>query len=130
MKFADVKELLDLKADQLNKPNFIQNDPVQIPHRFKKKQDIEISGLFAATLAWGQRKTIISNCNKLMSLMEDSPHDFILNYKETDLDRFSNFKHRTFNPVDLKYFLRFLRWHYSKNNSLEDAFAGNDIESR
>lgn len=130
MKFADIKSLLDHKADQFNRPDFIKNDPIQIPHRFRKKQDIEISGLFAATLAWGQRKTIITNCNRLMEWMENAPHHFILSHTESDLKRFRDFRHRTFNPTDLFYFIRFLSWYYKKYDSLEDAFAGNTTEER
>jgi uncharacterized protein (TIGR02757 family) len=125
-RLAEVKALLDLKAEQFNQPNFIPNDPISIPHRFKKKQDIEISGLFAAILAWGQRKTIINNCNRLMEWMDNAPHDFIVNHKKSD---FANFKHRTFNSIDLNYFIRFLSWYYSKNESLEDAFCADDVRS-
>lgn len=121
-KLADIKSLLDVKVEQFNQPRFIPNDPISIPHRFRKKQDIEISGLFAATLAWGQRKTIIANCDRLMDWMDNAPHDFILNHKEEDLKRFTGFKHRTFNPTDLLYFIEFLSWYYSKYGSLEDAF--------
>jgi uncharacterized protein (TIGR02757 family) len=127
--FSDIKALLDLKADQFNRPDFIKNDPISIPRRFRKKQDIEISALFAATLAWGQRKTIIANCNKLMTLMDNAPHDFITNHKEHDLKRFSDFKHRTFNPTDLLYFLEFLKWYYSRYTSLEEAFVADNIET-
>lgn len=119
---AEVRALLDAKADQFNSPGFIANDPVSIPHRFLKKQDIEISGLFAATLAWGQRKTIISNCNRLMEWMDHAPHEFIVNHTQSDLKRFDQFKHRTFNPTDLRYFIRFLSWYYKKYDSLEMAF--------
>lgn len=127
MKF-DIKQLLDLKAEQFNQPAFIPNDPISIPHRFRKKQDIEISGLFAATLAWGQRKTIIANCNRLMDWMDDAPHDFILNHHKDDLKRFKDFRHRTFNPTDLTYFIRFLKWYYSQYDSLEGAFTAETIE--
>ncbi|MEI9920740.1 MAG: TIGR02757 family protein [Bacteroidota bacterium] len=129
MKPNDVKALLDLKSDQFNRPDFIKNDPIQIPHRFRKKQDIEIAGLFAATLAWGQRKTIINNCDRLMELMGNAPHDFILNHAKADLRSFSNFKHRTFNPTDLFYFFEFLSWYYKKYSSLEDAFVADTIEA-
>lgn len=119
----NLKELLDSKVEKFNTPGFIPNDPISIPHRFKKKQDIEISGLFAATLAWGQRKTIIANCNRLMEWMDNDPHNFVVNHKESDLKRFLSFKHRTFNSTDLLYFLEFLSWYYKKYPSLEDAFA-------
>ncbi len=123
MTFADVKILLDSKAAEFNSTAFIPHDPISIPHRFSKKQDIEIAGLFAATLAWGQRKTIIQNCNKLMHWMDESPHEFMLHHREKDLKRFLNFKHRTFNPTDLLYFIQFLSWYYKHYTSLEDAFA-------
>jgi len=117
-----VYELLERKYAEYNKPVFIDNDPIIVPHAFTKKQDIEIAGLFAAILAWGQRKTIINNAKKIMELMGNTPHDFILNHHETDLKAFLNFKHRTFNATDTLYFIEFLKHHYGKHNSLEDAF--------
>ncbi|WP_162425767.1 TIGR02757 family protein [Pontibacter pudoricolor] len=121
---AAIKALLDDRVEKYNQPAFIPNDPVSIPHRFTKKQDIEISGFFASILAWGQRKTIINNCLKLMDLMNNAPHDFILNHQEQDLPRFLGFKHRTFNDTDLLYFIHFFNWYYSRYDSLEVAFTG------
>jgi len=92
---------------------------------FKKKQDIEIAGLFAATLAWGQRKAIIRKCRELLTLMDDDPHQFVLHHKEKDLKRFVDFKHRTFNSTDLLYFIESLKQYYKENASLEDAFYHN-----
>ncbi|MFN8285249.1 MAG: TIGR02757 family protein [Chitinophagales bacterium] len=117
-----IYELLERKYKEYNQAAFIENDPVSIPHRFTKKQDIEIAGLFAATLAWGQRKTIIANATRLMQWMDNAPHDFVVNHKETDLKAFLQFKHRTFNATDTLYFIEFLRWFYSQHSSLEDAF--------
>lgn len=120
---SDIEKLLNEKYELFNRPNFIANDPISIPHCFSNKQDIEISGLFAATLAWGQRKTIINNCTRLMEWMDNAPHQFLLHHKESDLKRFLEFKHRTFNATDLLYFIEFLSWYYSKYQSLEDAFV-------
>lgn len=117
-----LKAFLDAKADQYNRPEFIENDPVVIPHRFTAQQDIEIMGFFAAILAWGQRKTIISKCNELIERMDGSPYDYILKHEETDLRSLLGFKHRTFNDTDLLYFVSFLKQHYSHYDSLEDAF--------
>jgi uncharacterized protein (TIGR02757 family) len=117
-----LKEFLNDKYDQFNKPGFIENDPISIPHTFSKKQDIEIAGLFAAVLAWGQRKTIIRKCKELLERMDNDPHNFILHHKEKDLNRFDGFKHRTFNSTDTLYFIESLRTFYRKGNSLEDAF--------
>jgi len=120
--FHDLKGFLDFKYDQYNRPGFIENDPICIPHLFTKKQDIEIMGFWASILAWGQRKTIINKCKELIQLMDGAPHDFILNHKGTDLKRFANFKHRTFNLTDTLYFIEFFRQHYLKSDTLETAF--------
>jgi uncharacterized protein (TIGR02757 family) len=125
---VDLKALLDQKADQYNSPGFISLDPVSIPHRYSLRQDIEIAGFFAATLAWGQRQTIIRNCMKLMELMDDAPHSFITQHRSSDLARFQGFCHRTFNNTDLGYFIRFLSWYYEKHDTLETAFAGESAE--
>ena len=118
-----LKNLLDEKVRLYNQPSFIERDPISIPHQFTKKQDIEISGLFAAVLAWGNRTTIINNCNKLMIWMDHAPHDFILNHKDPELKPFMHFAHRTFNASDLLYFLSFLQYHYRQHDSLEQAFT-------
>lgn len=117
-----IKDFLDEKVAQFNRPNFIELDPISIPHRFQKKQDIEIAGFFAAILAWGQRKTILNKCNELLARMDDVPHDFLINHSERDLRAFLGFKHRTFNEVDALYFIHFLSWFYIQQDSLEAAF--------
>ena len=120
---GNLKKFLDSKVKLYNQPSFIEKDPVCIPHSFTKKQDIEISGLFAAVLAWGNRTTIINNCKKLMGWMDNKPHDFILHHKDSDLKSFVHFAHRTFNATDLLYFISFLQFHYHQYSSLEDAFV-------
>jgi uncharacterized protein (TIGR02757 family) len=121
--FELYKSFLDEKADQFNRPGFIDNDPISIPHMFSKRQDIEIAGLFAALLAWGQRVIIIRKCRELMEAMDHDPYNFILHHKPKDLKRFGNFKHRTFNPTDTLYFIEALRAIYKKHDTLETAFA-------
>jgi uncharacterized protein (TIGR02757 family) len=122
-KLRNIKLLLDEKVKLYNQPSFIEKDPVIIPHSFEKQQDVEIAGLFAAVLAWGNRTSIINNCRKLMGWMDNQPHDFILNHKDTDLKGFLSFAHRTFNATDLLYFIHFLQYHYQQHDSLEDAFV-------
>lgn len=117
-----LKSLLEEKFQQFNRVDFIEEDPIIIPHRFSKKQDIEISGFFAAILAWGQRKTIISKCTELMRLMDDDPYNFIVGHKDSDLKSFETFKHRTFNATDALYFLHFFKEYYNRYDSLESAF--------
>jgi uncharacterized protein (TIGR02757 family) len=123
MKGDELRKLLNEKAARYNHHSFITSDPISIPHRFSKKQDIEIAGFFAATLAWGNRTSIITSSAKLMTLMEHAPHDFILHHTEKDLSRFADFKHRTFNATDLLYFIHFFRNYYAQNDSLENAFS-------
>jgi len=118
-----LKDFLDAKVLQYNQSGFITNDPVCIPHLFSKKQDIEIMGFWAATLAWGQRVTIINKCRELIALMDGAPYDFIINHQEPDLKKLLNFKHRTFNDIDTLYFISFFRYHYERNESLESAFV-------
>src|ERR1700722_309704 len=120
---GQLKEFLDSKVIQYNHPGFITNDPVSIPHLFSKRQDVEIMGLWAAVLAWGQRVTIINKCHELIKLMDGAPYDFIMNHEETDLKKLLNFKHRTFNDVDTLYFISSFGNHYSKYKSLESAFT-------
>ncbi|KQR67675.1 TIGR02757 family protein [Pedobacter sp. Leaf176] len=122
MDFLDLKNFLDAKVEQYNRPDFIPNDPICIPHLFVKKQDIEIAGFFAAVLAWGQRKTIINKCETLLNRMDDAPYDFVLNHTDNDLKRLLNFKHRTFNDTDLLYFISFFKFHFAQYESLEQAF--------
>ncbi|MBS1612412.1 MAG: TIGR02757 family protein [Bacteroidetes bacterium] len=119
---SKVHDLLERKYNEYNTRVFIDSDPVLIPHQFKKQQDIEIAGLFAATLAWGQRKTIMANSKRLMEWMDNAPHQFIVHHQETDLKPFLDFKHRTFNATDVLYFIEFLKEHYKQYSSLEDAF--------
>mgnify|MGYP003328760630 CR=1 FL=1 len=120
--FDELKVLLDKKVKQYNQFSFIENDPISVPHRFSKKQDIEIAGLFAAVFSWGNRKTIINKSNELMNLFDDAPHEFVLHHSEKDLKKLLQFKHRTFNTTDLLYFIHFLKKHFSKKSSLENAF--------
>lgn len=124
------RNFLDSKVEQYNQPSFIAEDPISVPHRFSKKQDIEIAGFFAATFAWGNRITIIKKSNELMKLMDDAPHAFCTGHTDNDLKKLLSFKHRTFNTTDLLYFIEFFKWHYSKHKSLETAFTlhGNTIE--
>lgn len=128
-----LKPFLDEMAEKYNQICFIENDPISIPHCFVKKQDIEIAGFFAATLAWGQRRTIIKKCKELMQLMDDSPYDFVLHHTKNDLKRLADFKHRTFNSIDLLHFVSFSKHHYKDNDSLESAFVPprfcGDVES-
>lgn len=127
---GELKSLLDQKHEQFDHPDFIQDDPITIPHRFSLIQDIEIAGFFAAILAWGQRKTIINKCTELFSLMDNAPYDFVLNHSTKELSNLSKFKHRTFNGQDLIYILSFLKSWYAKNDSLESAFIGSDQKQR
>ncbi|MEM9141915.1 MAG: TIGR02757 family protein [Bacteroidota bacterium] len=123
MKITELKEFLDAKVTYYEHPRFLDSDPIQVPHRFSKKEDVEISGFLTATIAWGNRKSIIHNALRMMELMDNAPHEFITQYKEKDLDRFNGFVHRTFNAMDLSYFVTALKHVYSTYGGLEKAFA-------
>ncbi|MFN4764148.1 TIGR02757 family protein [Gillisia sp. Q332] len=123
LKKSELKSFLDFKVEQYNTPEFIESDPVQIPHLFSKKEDIEIAGFLTATIAWGNRKSILKNATSLMELMESSPYDFVMNHQDEDLDSLENFVHRTFNGKDLQYFVRSLKNIYSRHQGLEGVFT-------
>jgi uncharacterized protein (TIGR02757 family) len=135
MKKADWREISDFlnqKYEYYNTRDFIAADPVSIPHLFTKKEDIEIAGLFAATLAWGNRKSILKNAGTLMEKMDHQPFDFIINHQKKDLKQFETFVHRTFNALDLRFFIEGLRHLYLIHGGLESAFSkdsGGDLKS-
>ncbi len=118
-----LKDFLESKVGQYNSIRFIETDPISIPHLFNKKEDVEIAGFMAATIAWGQRTTIISNAKKLMQWMDGTPHDFIMNFSEKDLLPFNAFVHRTFNSQDCIHFLWALKNLYQNYGGLENAFC-------
>ncbi|MBO9153162.1 TIGR02757 family protein [Chitinophaga sp. GCM10012297] len=124
MKSQQLKEFLDAKAAYYDQPAFVPGDPVSVPHKFTLLQDIEIAGLFAAILAWGNRTTIINKCTELMTLFDNAPYDFVRNHQARDRMRLMAFKHRTFNGLDLLYFVEFLQHYYTNITSLEFAFSG------
>lgn len=129
MNFRELKQFLDEKVIEYNRPKFIENDPISIPHQFSKKQDIEIAGFFASILAWGQRKTIINKCNELMARMDHSPYAFMRHHSDQDLKGLLGFKHRTFNDTDLLYFVAFFKSHYNTSKTLESAFLPSEFNA-
>ena len=123
MKHSELKEFLDTKVDQYNNLKFIESDPIQIPHQFSLKEDIEIAGFLTATIAWGNRKSIIKNATNMMQLLDYSPHDFIINHSQSDLDTLKPFVHRTFNGFDFIQFIISLNHIYSNHGGLELIFS-------
>ena len=121
-KKEELKEFLDEKVEKYNQPDFIEHDPISIPHRFAIKEDIEISGFLAATISWGNRKMIIRNAKRMMELMGNSPYDFIMNHEDIHLEKMMGFVHRTFNSNDFTYFIKALQYIYQKKNGLEGIF--------
>lgn len=117
-----LRTFLDRKVEEYNRPSFIKNDPISVPHRYTRRQDIEIAAFFAAIFAWGNRTTIIRKTQELMQAMDNAPHQFVLQHTDNDLRRLLDFRHRTFNATDLLYCIDFFKMHYSAYDSLEDAF--------
>ena len=122
---AELKDFLDEKVQLYNHPNFIESDPIQIPHLYSLKEDIEIAGFLSATIAWGNRKMIITNAKKMMQLMGNSPYDFVMNHENHHLEGLENFVHRTFNGTDFQSFIQSLQHIYKNHNGLEAVFSKN-----
>lgn len=121
----EIKSFLDEKVQLYNNPNFIESDPIQIPHQYYLKEDIEIAGFLVATIAWGNRKMIITNGKKMMNLMGNSPFDFVMSSQEKELNKLDNFVHRTFNGTDFIQFIKSLRHIYASHSGLERVFSKN-----
>lgn len=119
----DIKEFLELKSDQYNNRRFISTDPVQVPHLYTLKEDIEIAGLLTATIAWGQRTTIIRNAIRLVGMMPGGPYAFVTRHQPGDLEPFLRFVHRTFNGLDCVFFIRSLQRIYSLHGGMEQVFT-------
>lgn len=129
MNKSELKEFLDEKVELYNNPNFIDSDPIQIPHLFTLKEDVEIAGFLSATISWGNRKMIISNAHKMMEIMGNAPFDFVMSHTENDLNKLDHFVHRTFNGTDCKTFITALQHIYKNHHGLEAVFAQNQSEN-
>ncbi len=129
MKKSELKEFLDEKVILYNNPKFIESDPIQIPHQFSKKEDIEIAAFLTATISWGNRKMIIKNSYKMMELMDNSPYEFVLNHHEKDLEPSQSFVHRTFNYIDFQQFIKSLQHIYKNHDGLENVLSIKDGSS-
>lgn len=123
MRAGDLKQFLDKKVDEYNRPSFILQDPISVPHLFSKRQDIEIAAFFSAVFSWGNRTTIIQKSLELMGLMNMSPHNFCITFNRRSATRLQEFRHRTFKLDDLFYFVEFFHHHYSTSHTLETAFT-------
>lgn len=125
LRHAELKELLDTAYERYACPEFITDDPIRIPRSFHKREDAEVIGFLTATIAWGQRVTIINNAKKLVGLLDEAPHDFVMNATGPDLSRLDSFVHRTFNGIDARHFIGGLRHLYAEYGGLEGAFLSN-----
>jgi uncharacterized protein (TIGR02757 family) len=119
---TDLKEFLDEKVNQYNQLSFIESDPISVPHRYTLKEDIEIAGFLAATISWGNRKMIVKNGHRMLDLIGESPYDFIMTHNKKQLERFEGYVHRTFNDIDLVYFITALKHIYKNKGGLEKVF--------
>jgi uncharacterized protein (TIGR02757 family) len=127
MNQKELQSFLDFKAQQYESIDFITHDPIQIPHQFSEKKDIEIAAFLSATIAWGNRVSILKSAQKMMDIMDNSPYDFVLNHREKDFKNFKGFVHRTFNEQDLKYFVRALQNIYKNHGGLEKFFTSQNV---
>ncbi len=126
---TELKDFLDSKVIKYNTVDFIEPDPISVPHRYSLKEDIEISGFLASSIAWGNRKMITKNAHKMMDLLGNSPYDFVMSHEEYQLERLEGFVHRTFNSEDFKYFIKALQHIYTNRGGLESIFIENQSET-
>lgn len=119
---SEIKAFLEEKVRQYNNPNFIELDPISVPHRYSQKEDIEIAGFLVATISWGNRKIIVKNGHRMLDLLGDSPYDFVMSHNKQQLERLEGFVHRTFNYNDFKYFIKALRNLYVNHGGMENVF--------
>src|SRR6187551_1098398 len=124
----ELKEFLDAKVLQYNTVDFIEPDPISVPHRYSLKEDIEIAGFLASTIAWGNRKMITKNAHRMMDLLGNSPYDFVMSHDDYQLERLEGFVHRTFNSDDFKHFIKALQHIYRNRGGLETIFKENQTE--
>ncbi len=119
----NLKIYLENIVKKYNEKWFIMQDPISIPHKFSKKEDIEIAGFMTATISWGQRAAILKKANLLTELMDESPYDFLINASSKKFSRFNSYVYRTFNNEDCQYFISALREIYLNYGGLEDVFT-------
>ena len=129
MNAEELKFFLNEKVELYNNPNFIESDPIQIPHLFSVKEDIEIAGFLSATIAWGNRKMIIKNSHRMIQLMGNSPYDFVMSHQDYQLKELQNFVHRTFNGQDFISFIKGLQHIYKNHGGLENVFHKHQQEN-
>ena len=118
-----LKAFLNSNVEKYNQVNFIEHDPISIPHKFSQKEDIEIAGFLTSSISWGNRKAILKSANQLMNWLDNAPYDFVVNHSNADLKPFEKFIYRTFNGSDCAFFLKSLQNIYLKHNGLEEIFT-------
>jgi len=126
MEISELKEFLDEKVLLYENPKFIASDPIQIPHLFSLKEDIEIAAFLTSIISWGNRTMIIKNASKMMELLDNAPYDYIVNHQKKDVKRLDRFVHRTFNSIDLQQFINSLQHIYKNHGGLEKALEIKD----
>jgi uncharacterized protein (TIGR02757 family) len=124
----NLSDLLNQKVKQYNNLQFIETDPVSIPHMFTKKEDIEISGFLTSVISWGRRPAILKSAHKLMELMDNSPYDFLMNSNVIEFKRFEGYVYRTFNSDDCIFLITALQNIYKQSDSLE-SIATNSFKT-
>lgn len=117
------RELLDELVDRFNREEFIAEDPISIPHRFTRREDIEIAGFLASVIAWGNRKAIVKSASRMMEYLDNAPYDFVMNASESDKEHLLSYVHRTFNGGDLYYFVESLSNIYQNHGGIGEFFT-------
>lgn len=122
MEREELKELLDTLHDKYNTPDFVEHDPISVPHLFAGREDREIAGFLAATIAWGNRKAIVKSARRMVDFMDGRPYDFTMNASNEELAALERFVHRTFNGGDFRSFVLALRRMYRDRGGIGGFF--------
>ena len=128
MSYEQLRELLEALHDKFNCEEFIEADPISVPHSFSLREDREIAGLLASTIAWGNRKAIVKSAHRMMRYMDNSPADFVRNASQGELDSLHSFVHRTFNGSDFRSFVLALRAIVERWGSVGNYFEQRYLE--
>ena len=130
MNKEELRDLLEHLHDKYNQPEFIEPDPISIPHSFSDRHDREVAGFMAATIAWGNRKAIVKSAARMMQYMDDSPADFVRNASASELAHLQSYVHRTFNGQDFTDFVLAIRGITERWGGIGEFFEQNYVATQ
>lgn len=112
-----MKEYLDKLVEKYETKEFIKSDPVQFPHEFNNKNDVEIVAFISALFSFGKREAFIQKLKLLLKIMENEPYNFVCNFNSSNADNLNAFVYRFVKGVDVICLLEALNKLYNIDNS-------------